>query len=339
MTQILRGQLYEYGVLVKTHERSTDVDTNPLYPRNDSSWPRQYTGDYFIDKLGVSTFEEYLEKNPENLTTNRIIWFYAINGETGGKQRVHSGNLTGRPPQAPSPEPLGDDAPRQQQTAQPSWPQTDLGIGMHGGNYDPRMNPRASEFVERDPTRQRVLQLTDEIIDLRQRLAQRDSENNELKRTCDEWQRKSFEAERKTIQAQADLDVANKTRDGEIRAIKQEYESKIEYLERKHTDELDIMRERAQAAALKQYEEEHLSDEDDTSKGERMMEMMSDLMPKIEPFVSPLLKFLETGLQHYARKWGAPPVQPQIQPPPQQPQQAAPPSQMPEFDNPLGVNL
>lgn len=337
MTPIQRGQLYEYGVQVKTHERSSDVDTNPMYPRNDSSWPRQYPGDFFIDKLGVTSFEEYLEKNPEKLSTNRIIWFYEVNNQTGGKQRVHSGNLTARPspPQQPTPEPLLSDGPTNV-VPSVSWPHQS---GYHGDYpMDPsRMAARPSDFGERDPGRQRLLQLSDEVMELRARLSDRDSEISALKRTIEDWQRKALEAERLTIQAQANLDVERKTREGEIRAIRQEYESKIDYLTKKHADELDIMRERAQAAALKQYEEEHLSDDDDMSKSERMLEKLNDLAPMVQPILTPLLNFIDAGLQHYAKKWGAP-SQPQIATPqPQTPTGPPPASQMPEFDDIPGV--
>lgn len=333
MTPIKRGQLYEYGVQVKTHERSSDVDTNPQYARNDSSWPRQYPGDHFIDKLGVSTFEEYLEKNPENLTTNRIIWFYEVNRQTGGKQCVHSGNLTVLPkPSTPTPEPLSD--PSSSPVVQPpSWPNSNYN-GEHGN--DPSRHVRPSDFAERDPVRQRILQLSEEVLDLRGRLSERDNEINALKRTIDDWQRKALEAERQTIQAQANLEVERKTREGEINAIRQEYESKIDYMTKKHADELEIMRERAQAAALKQYQEESLGDDDDLSKGERMLEKLSDLAPMIQPIMTPLLNFIDAGLRHYASKWGtsAPQIPPAVTPAPAGP---PPSTQVPTFDDIPGV--
>ena len=358
--KIKPDQLYEYGVLTRASESSGDVETNPVYPQNMRNWPRQVQGQYFIDK-GVTTFEEYLATNPEHLDLNRILFFYEVERD-GTKKRVHSGNLTHLPPSSttvatppqpsmpsptmpggfvgPSPYPISDAIkspyPTEHHAPQPQWPY---------GQKSLNDMVRSSDFSEVNGTRQRILELQSENTELRSKINDRDAEINRLRSEVDAWRTKAFEAERRELNAMADLKVIQQTKEAELSAVRKEFESQMRFQEEKHRDSLEVMQIKAVNAAKQELSSLNDGNEEDFA------EKLGDLLPKITPFLTPLIKLAEAGVDHLTRKWStngtpvalpSPMQQPMMQQPTQQQPvvdaSAMPASQMPDyFDLPPGM--
>lgn len=243
---------------------------------NGMNYPREYAGSYFLETLNVTTFDEYLSRNPERLKPGRRFFFYEKGRtEEDANRLVHSGTMM-----------HGDAAQRGQGLSDPATP---------APAQQPVVIQTQSDRGSRQSFEDIINAQREDITRLQEQLSQQHAEVARL-------QQRVIEAERLRIEAEANLSVANQRKDDELEKLRASYEQRITMMKEIQSRDLEILQSKAADAATRAAEQTLRDAEPVPSTGEKAMEVLADVMPMVQPVIEGLGQFMRDYLQDKAEE-------------------------------------
>jgi len=301
------GSTYEIGAFTAAHQQSGDIES-PRYPAN-SGYPKVYQGDYLINRLNAPTAESYLLNNPDNLKPNKVLHFYEVSHDGQTKKHVFQGMLHPRSESST----LGDTQGNQQ--------------------TPPAMTMQHQPEERSSGLRARVQELTDENMNLRDELASTRQRNAELSTELNSLRSRVLDVEREKLKAEAEIQLATERGKNEAERVKQEYETRIKYLEETQTARRELLETTAYNKAVEAIRAENAATLNDNEESgglkDAVIEMVKDNMDTILPVAMEIGKGVASFLSSFRK-----PQQPPLPPPDAAAPTVAPP-QPPQPPHPM----
>ncbi len=271
--QISKQKQYLFGPIARGAEQA-DIDPGELVQflttsENGINYPREHDGTHFTE-MGITTFAEYLNRNPENLRPGRRFYFYEQT--TDGYRLVHTGTMKPAKDVRPA---LSDDPPR------PEAPEP-----AHTPGQPPQIVVQIPEEHRRPTPRVSLEEIIDEMRDDVRLLR---AENAAMVGRMSELHTKVIDADQKRLVAENELVLARERHERDIEALRAEHARAIETQNALHAKDLEILSGRAVEEARIALKDESLQD-DSTSTFERLMDVVA-------PFIQPAGELAKTWLE------------------------------------------
>ncbi|MBN9400734.1 MAG: hypothetical protein J0I17_11205 ['Candidatus Kapabacteria' thiocyanatum] len=271
--RISKQKQYLFGPIARGAEQA-DIDPGELVQfltvsESGINYPREHDGTHFTE-MGIATFAEYLNRNPEGLRPGRRFFFYEQTAD--GYRLVHTGTM--KPPKDAR-SVLGDEKPHaDQEPVQASGQQPQIVVHIPEDHRRPTA-PRVSleEIID---------QMRDDVRSLR-------AENATMVGRMSELHTKIIEADQKRLVAENELVLARERHERDIEALRTEHARAIETQNALHAKDLEILGGKAIEEARIALKDESLQD-DDESTFERLMDFVA-------PFIQPAGELAKTWLE------------------------------------------
>lgn len=258
---INRTSRYVFGPIARSEEPGIPGEDMQFIraSENGMMWPREYSGALFIDVLHVTSFDEYVTQNPEQVRAGRRLFFVEKDGS--GQRLVFSGTVM-TPESGPR---LGDAAEK-------------VPIA-YGGNA--AMPP--SPAVEVRPTRAGY----DELIEgLREDIRTVRLENMTLMTSVSTLQTKLLEAERQRLAAEAARDAAAERHERDLALLRTQHDDALAMTKALHEKDMEVLAAKAADEAHSAVADQLRDMEEEPSSFDRTMQTLADLAPIMTPIAT-----------------------------------------------------
>lgn len=264
--KIDKRRRYVFGPVPRGAEHDPDSDEMVGFAQLNEhgvAYPREYSGSYFHDTLGVTSFDDYLTRNPEALKPGRRFFFYE-KADDGQMTLVFSGTML--------PARAGGSL-RDGEMSQPS------GMGMPNG--------AGPIIVQASPGDRTPRSAYEDMLDtLRGELSAAREQTSQLQRRVDELQRSVIDAEQRRVMAEATLETMQQRHQAETDVLRQQHASEVEIMRQLHAKDIEILTQKAVEEATRTAQEA-LGDPAPSAM-EQGIELLSGLAPVISPIATKL---------------------------------------------------
>lgn len=264
--KIDKRRRYVFGPVPRGAEHDPDSDEMVGFAQLNEhgvAYPREYSGAYFHDTLGVGSFDDYLTRNPENLKPGRRFFFYE-KADDGQTTLVFSGTML------PA---RGGTTLRDGDTPQAG------GINMPSGNGPIIVQTSPSDRMPRSAYEDMLETLRGELTAAREQTSQ-------LQRRVDELQRSVIDAEQRRVMAEATIETMQQRHQAETEVLRQQHASEMEIMRQLHAKDIEILTQKAVEEATRTAQEA-LGDPPPSAM-EQGLELLSGLAPVISPIATKL---------------------------------------------------
>lgn len=217
--KIDRRKMYLFGPAHRGQEQELNEGERVQFlstTENGINYPCEYQGSYFIDTLGVRSFDDYLRQNPEGLKAGRRFFFYERD-EDGSDTLVASGTMM---PKAQGMR-LGDSE----------------GIAVPVTSAVPASPTIVVQPQQQDQHGRRIVY--EEMLEaLREELEQLRAQNTTLHLRIESLQRDMIEAERRALAAESMLQIERERATGELASVNAAHTREITALSERHEMEM-----------------------------------------------------------------------------------------------------
>ncbi len=272
-----QGQ-YLFGPAARGADHA-DTDTNELVPFMTTSeqgvtYPREHDGGHFLE-MGITTFADYLNRNPEGLRPGRRFFFYEKTGD--GYRLVHTGTMK---PSKDVRIALGDDKGGSANAH-----------SAESSSIQPHSQPQQIVVRMPDESRHNAPRVSlEEIIDqMREDVRSLRAENAAMLGRMTDLHTKIIEADQRRLSAENELQLERERHERDIEAMKAEHARAIETQNALHSKDIEILSGRAIEEARLALKDESLAD-DTEPLFERLMDIVS-------PFIQPASELAKTWFE------------------------------------------
>lgn len=290
-SRIEKRRRYVFGPVPRGAEH--DPDSDEMVPfattaEGGVNYPREYPGSYFLDTLGVATFDDYLARNPEGLKPGRRFFFYEKT-DTGETRLMSSGTMM--PARGHDGQGYGQG----------------LRDGANANGQQQMMTPQIVVAPNAQDRGQATRGAFEDMIEtLRGEITSLRDESSTLQRRVDELSRAVINAEQQRIAAEAALESAKDKHQRELENMRDQHQRELDTYKQMHDKDLEILTAKAIDEARKDYEQQLADAEPETSFAQQALEGLAPVLaPVASSLGEALALFVENALADQRAKKAA----------------------------------